>query len=58
MSQIDLKIKDCPEKRDVDAGFFAKMIPDTKSKALMGVTLYQIVPDSIIYSDGYFLYMR
>jgi transposase len=32
---------------------YAKVIPDTKSKTLMGIIQDRIVPDSIVYSDGY-----
>ena len=32
------------------------MIPDTKSKTLMGIIQKKIVPDSIVYSDGYCSY--
>jgi transposase len=32
---------------------YAKVIPDTKSKTLMGIIQKKIVPDSIVYSDGY-----
>ena len=30
---------------------YAKVIPDTKSKTLMGIIQKRIVPDSIVYSD-------
>ena len=35
---------------------YAKVIPDTKSKTLMSVIQKRIVPDSIVYSDGYHSY--
>ena len=35
---------------------YAKVIPDTKSKTLMGIIQKRIVPDSIVYSDGYHSY--
>ena len=35
---------------------YAKVIPDTKSKTLMGIIQKKIVPDSIVYSDGYHSY--
>ncbi len=35
---------------------YTKVIPDTKSKTLMGIIQKRIVPDSIVYSDGYHSY--
>ena len=35
---------------------YAKVIPDTKSKTLMGIIQKRIVPDSIVYSDAYHSY--
>ena len=35
---------------------YARVIPDTKSKTLMGIIKNRIVPDSIVYSDGYHSY--
>ena len=35
---------------------YAKVIPDTKSKTSVGIIQKKIVPDSIIYSDGYHSY--
>ena len=35
---------------------YAKVIPDTKSKTLMSIIQKRIVPDSIVYSDGYHSY--
>jgi transposase len=35
---------------------YAKVIPDTKGKTLMGIMQNRIVPDSIIYSDAYHSY--
>ena len=35
---------------------YAKVIPDTKSKTLMGIIQKKIIPDSIVYSDGYHSY--
>ena len=32
---------------------YAKVIPDTKSKTLMGIIQKKIVPDSIVYSDSW-----
>ena len=32
---------------------YTKVIPGTKSKTLMGIIQKRIVPDSIVYSDGY-----
>ena len=38
------------------ARVYAKIIPYTKSKTLMGIIQKRIVPDSIVYSDGYYSY--
>ena len=38
------------------ARVYAKVIPNTKSKTLMGIIQKRIVPDSIVYSDGYHSY--
>jgi transposase len=35
---------------------YAKVIPDTKSKTLMGIIQKRVVPDSIVYSDAYHSY--
>jgi transposase len=35
---------------------YAKVIPDTKGKTLMGIIQDRIVPDSIVYSDAYHSY--
>ena len=35
---------------------YAKVIPDTKSKTLVDIIQKRIVPDSIVYSDGYHSY--
>ena len=32
---------------------YAKVIPDTRSKTLMGIIRKQIAPDSVVYSDSY-----
>jgi transposase len=33
--------------------FYVKVVPDTKSKILMGIIQDRIVPESIVFSDGY-----
>ena len=35
---------------------YAKVITDTKSRTLMGIMENKIVPDSIVYTDGYHSY--
>lgn len=35
---------------------YAKAIPDTRGKTLMGIMQDRIVPDSIVYSDNYYSY--
>ena len=35
---------------------YAKVIPDTKGKILIGIIQDRIVPDSIVYSDAYHSY--
>ena len=35
---------------------YAKVIPDTKGKTLMGIMEKKIVPDSVVYTDGYRAY--
>jgi transposase len=35
------------------SGVCAKVIPNTKSKTLMGIIQDRIVPGSMVYSDGY-----
>jgi transposase len=37
-------------------GVYAKAIPDTRGKTLMGIMQDRIVPDSIVYSDNYYSY--
>ena len=37
-------------------GVYTKVIPDTKSKTLMGIMEGKIVPDSIVYTDAYHSY--
>ena len=39
-----------------DGRVYAKVIPDTKSKTLMGIIQKKIVSDSIVYSNGYHSY--
>lgn len=35
---------------------YARVIPDTKSKTLMGIMQERIIPDSIVYTDAYHSY--
>jgi transposase len=37
----------------VEARFNARVIPDTRGETLMRIIEKKIVPDSIVYSDGY-----
>jgi len=38
-------------------GVYTRVLPDTKSKTLMGIMEGKIVPDSIVYTDAYHSYM-